>query len=513
MKLSRSVFVVAGAVVLLHLVTNTQYGFHRDELATVDDARHLAWGFVAYPPLTPFVGRVALLLFGRSLVGLRLFSSLAIAAATVLAGMIARELGGRRGAQFLAAAAVAIAPVALGSGSLFQYVSFDYLWWVVIAYSVVRLLNTGDARWWLAIGAATGLGVLTKYTIAFFTAGFALALLFTPGRRYLASRWLWIGAALSVAIAAPNLIWQAQHGFVSLDFLRSIHARDVRIGRADHFLPEQLFVPANVFTIPLWVAGLIGLLVSQGMRRYRVLAWTFLITVAIFLLAKGRSYYTAPAYPMLLAAGAVRFEARAAAWKTPARRLAWTGAACLLALGAALAAYLVVPIAPPGSGWFLAAARINTDYNEEIGWPNLVASVAYVYNSLPPAERAHAAILAANYGEAGALDLYGPDYGLPPAISGINSYWARGYGNPPPQTLVVLGFQPAFINQTFVSCSAAARITNPWGIHNEEASRPTIFLCRGLREPWPDFWKRFRYFGRLREPARMKVIHSLGGTA
>ena len=219
---------VAVATVVVHLLTGHQYGFHRDELAALDDSRHLAWGFVAYPPITPFFGRLSLILFGTSLTGFRFFPAVAESIAVVLTGLMARELGARRAGQLVAAAAAL--PVCLAGGTLMQYVAFDYLCWVLAAYFVVRLLATGDARWWLAIGASIGLGMMTKYTIGFFVIGIVLGVLLTDARRYLGSKWLWLGVGLSALIFLPNLVWQALNHFVSLDFLREIHERDVGMG-------------------------------------------------------------------------------------------------------------------------------------------------------------------------------------------------------------------------------------------------------------------------------------------
>jgi Dolichyl-phosphate-mannose-protein mannosyltransferase len=464
-------------VIAVHLATNGQYGFHRDELATLDDARHLAWGYVAYPPLTPFIARIALILFGPSLVWLRFFSSLAIGIATILTGWMTRELGGRRSAQLVAALAVAIGPVAVISGALFQYVAFDYLWWVVIAWLMIRLLRSEDPRWWLAIGAAAGLGMMTKYTIGVMVLAIGGALVVTPSRRYLKSPWLWAGAALAFLIFLPNLLWQMQHRFISLDFLRSIHVRDVRIGRTQGFLLNQLFVPASFFAIPLWVAGLF-----YSFKHCRPIAWMFIISFAILLTAKGRDYYMAPAYPMLLAAGAVAWQQ----WSPIAQKL--TVAA--LTLGCVLS-LLLLPIPPINSDvWNKVSSRIY-DFREEIGWPELVDTVASIRSSVPDA-----AVLAGNYGEAGAIDLYGPARGLPPAISGINSYWLRGYGDPPPQTLIVVGLSRAFLEQTFRSCDVAGHVHNRYGVMNEESTEhPDIYVCRGLRKSWPEFWKDFEYFG------------------
>ena len=487
---------IAAARILLHLLSNGQYGFHRDELATIDDARYPAWGYVAYPPLTPIVARVALSIFGDSLAGVRFFASLAQGAALVLTGLMAREFGGKRYAQTLAAAAVMIAPVSLGAGALFQYVAFDYLWWVVIAYMFVRLLRSEDPRWWLGIGAAIGLGMMTKYTMVFLVAGIAVGVLLTPARRHLKSPWLWCGAAIAVLAFLPNLLWQIRHDFISLDFLRSIHARDVRFGRTEGFLSHQFLVGANIFTAPMWLAGLVCLFAAPALRRFRAAGWLYAVPLTLFAAAKGRDYYMAPAYPMLLAAGSVYWENRllsfSAGWARFARGTVWTA----WAAGGVLIFALVLPIAPVNSAWWNVTSRLNGDLREEIGWPDLVKTVARIRDSLPAEERARAAILAGNYGEAGAIDLYGAAYGLPKAIGGINSYWSRGYGDPPPETLIVVGFSRSFAERNFESCELVARNTNRYGVRNEETEdHPDIFVCRRLRTPWPEFWKSFRYFG------------------
>ena len=482
--------------VVLHTLTNGQYGFHRDELATLDDARRLAWGYVAYPPVTPFIARVALELFGPSLVGVRLFAALAQGAAVLLGGLMAHELGGRRPAQIVAASAVAIAPLSLGAGALFQYVSFDYLWWVLIAYLTIRLLKSEDPRWWLGVGAVIGLGMMTKYTMAFLVVGIVGGVLLTPARRYLRSPYLWCGVALSLLIFLPNLIWQVQHGFISLDFLRHIHARDIRIGRTQGFLVEQLLFAANPFTVPLWAAGLVYFFFVPGGKRYRLIGWMFVIPFVLFFAAKGRGYYTAPAYSMLLAAGAALGErwvaSLTAGWARLTRGTTWTA----LAAGGVVAAALVLPLAPVNSSWWNVVNKVHDNFREEIGWPELVKTVAGIRASLPAEERVPVGILAGNYGEAGAIDLYGPAYGLPEAISGINSYWLRGYGDPPPRTLIVVGLSRGFLERNFESCELAGHITNRYAVKNEETTEhPDIFVCRRLRKPWAEFWKEFKYYG------------------
>ncbi|HEU5162177.1 MAG TPA: glycosyltransferase family 39 protein, partial [Thermoanaerobaculia bacterium] len=280
----------------LHLAFGGEYGFHRDELATIDDARYLAAGYVAYPPVTPLIGRLALELFGPSLSGIRFFAALAQAIAMLLTGLIARELGASRAGQALAAAAAGVAPLAMVAGVLFQYVAFDYLWWVMIAFFAIRLIRTGDARWWLPIGATIGLGMLTKYTIGVFVLGIVAGVVFTPARRFLRSGWLWAGVVVSLAIFAPNFVWQVQHDFVSLEFLQSIHARDVRIGRTEGFVPEQFFVASNALTVPLWIAGLWFFFGSDEGKPYRLLGWMYAVPLLLLIAMEGRGYYSAPAY-------------------------------------------------------------------------------------------------------------------------------------------------------------------------------------------------------------------------
>ena len=227
---------IAGAVMVLHLCTNGRYGFHRDELQFLSDARHLDWGFVSYPPLTPFLEHISLALFGLSMAGLRFFSVIAQTAAIVVTGLMARELGGGRLAQITAALAVAFSPLPLFSGTEFQYTSFDFLWWLLIAFFVIRLLRTENPRWWLAIGVFVGLGLLTKYSILFLIAGILSGTVLTNARRYLMSGWFWGGIAIALLIFVPNFVWLIRHDFVSYTFLQHIHARDVGQGRADGFL-------------------------------------------------------------------------------------------------------------------------------------------------------------------------------------------------------------------------------------------------------------------------------------
>lgn len=488
-------FSVAGAIALLHIATNGRYGFHRDELQFLSDARHWDWGFVPYPPFTPTVERISLSLFGLSLVGLRIVSVLFQAAAIVISGLMARELGGGRLAQVSAAICVALSPLPIFEGTEFQYSSFDYLWWVCIAYFVIRLLKSGNPRWWLAIGAGIGLGMQTKYTMAFYVSGIVAGVLLTRARRYLSSPWLWEGVVLSVLIFLPNLIWQIRHDFISLHFLQSIHARDVGEGRAKGFFSGQFLICANLFAAPLWIAGLIGYFRD---RQYRMLAWMYAVPLALFVIGKGRDYYLAPAYPMLIAMGAVKAEH----WLAPMpkmRRFAIAGVFfTLLSLMGVYACAILVPFASDGALKKFALSR-NGDLREEIGWEDLVRNIAAIRDALPQNEREHVGIVVRNYGEAGAIELLGAPYHLPPPISGTNSAWLRGYPDPPPTMLIVVGTTREGADSRYTACRLAGHNTNSLetlGLKNEESRyHPDIFVCGPPRLPWPAFWKDFQAFG------------------
>ena len=487
-----ALFAIAGAMVLAHLLTNGRYGFHRDELQVLSDARHLDWGFVPYPPFTPFVERIVLSLFGLSLVGLRLFSVISQAILIVITGLMARELGGGRLAQVTAALSVALSTLPMFEGTEFQYTTFDNLWWVLIAYFVIRLLKTENPRWWLAIGATLGVGFLTKYTIGFYLCGVLGGMVLTRARRYLGSPWFWAGMALGLTICSPNIVWQVRHGFISLHFLQHIHKRDVGQGRANGFWRDQFWICTNLVAAPLWIAGLMGYLRD---RRYRMLALMYLIPLVLYVVGKGRGYYLGGAYPMLMAMGAVM----GARWveslsKMPRRAVEAVFFTGLLTWGLFMGA-IIFPVASSGLLMKFALEN-NGDLREEIGWDDLVKTVAGVRDSLPPEQRASVGVVVGNYGEQGAIEILGSAYGLPVPISGTNSAWLRGYPQQQPSTLIVIGHGQNYVDRMFTSCRVAGHIGNGLGVKNEESQdHPDIFVCGPPRLPWPEFWQEYQAFG------------------
>ncbi len=488
---------LALARVLLQIPTNGQYGFHQDELVTLDIAtRHLAWGYVAWPPLTPFLGRVALMWFGLSPIAVRSLAVLAEGIMLLLTGLMIRDLDGNRWAQILGAVAVSTTPNSIIQGGLFQYETFDYVCWVLLAFTVIRLLKTENPRWWLAIGAAIGLGLMTKYTIAFLAVGMIAGVFVTHNRDYLKSRWLWLGALMALGIWLPNVIWQFQNHWISLNFLASIHARDVQAGQANSFLIDQLLFNLNPAMLFLVMAGLYFFFFTPDGQRYRMMGWMYIVPFMLLFAAQGNGYYLAPAYPMLAAGGAVWWEKRLAGMARPRSASLWRGISWgILGIFAVFLIAVELPVAPLGSKWWDQVSKSNTQLKSEVGWPELAQQVAKAYNSLPMEEKSGAAILAASSGEIGAMDLYGPAYGLPKVISGFDSYWQYGYGNPPPQTLIVVGFDSDLL-KNFRDCRLIAPILMPFNIRNEETiNHRAIYVCHNLLMPWPEFWSQFQYFG------------------
>jgi len=433
---------LASVVLVVHFFVGNGYGWHRDELQFLDDARHLQWGFVAYPPLTAFCGRIAIALFGISPQVFRLPAALVEVTSLVLVGLTARELGGRRWAQIIAL--LAMLPTCLALSSLMQYTSFDMLAWCLMAFFTARVLSTGDERNWLGVGFGLGVGVNSKYSIALLLVSLLVGLVAFPSqRKHLRSRWFWYGAIMATVMSAPNLIWLARHHFITLQMETFIHARDVRHGRADGYYSDQLLFTLLAF--PLAVAGLVSLLRSA---RFRLLSLFYVGPFLLFAVMKGRGYYLIPAYPALYAAGAVALErvlSGRAAWLWVS---AWSVVTVAMLLDAVAINSRMQPIWQMGSERWQAQVKQNGDLRDEIGWPELVAQVAAVRDTLTPDERANLGVLANNYGEAGAVALYGPQYGLPVPISSTNTFHMRGYGTlnspwgstgPGPETVIVMG--------------------------------------------------------------------------
>lgn len=481
---------------IVFALTFWQYGFHRDELNFVINARYLDWGYVEYPPFTPLIGNLVMSVFGPSILALRLTATVAMCASMLLTGYMTLEMGGSRSASVVATLAAGLSAIAIFNARFFSYQTFDFLFWVLISYFVVKLVNSGNPLWWLAIGAALGLGMQNKYSIPFFALGLAGGVLLTGERKWLKSKWLWIAVGTAFVIFLPNLIWQIQHNFVSLDHQADMRSYNIEVGRTADFLISQLYIASNPAAIPLWLFGLYYALFSKPPSKYRILGWMYIIPLVLFMLMAGRFYYMAATYPMLIALGASRLINRPGTEQNR-KKIVWRNIQYIsLGIFGFLMVAMMIPVAGPGTAWWNINYAINSEVSEEIGWPELVGEVNRIYKSLPPEEQAQTGIMAMNYGEASALELYGPAYGLPKVISGENTYWYRGYGNNPPPKLIIIGLERRYLNYVSNSCRVVGHTPNPYNIENQELREtPEIFLCDGLIEPWDVYWSHFRHYG------------------
>jgi hypothetical protein len=450
--------VIARTALLLSVAG--RYGWHRDELYYLAAGRHPAAGYVDFPPVTPMLSAVARGLFGPSLVGQRAMTIAAGAVVTVLAALLARELGGRSWAQGVTALVVGFGPMLLGSNILFQTVSFDQVAWAATFLVVVRMLRTRDPRWWPVLGAVAGIGFETKYTVVLLLAGVALGFVATrAGRELLRGRGPWIAMGIAVVLAAPNLCWQLTHGWASVEFFRSQNA-DTRADNPPLIFLRDFVLLGNPLAFPLVVSGLVFL----GRRpRWRPAAIASVFPIVGFLVLGGKGYYAAPAVLMLLPAGMVCVER-----VLTARR--WAQVLVPVALLASIVPLLPVGIPVQTEHTLVTheTYKVRDDYAEELGWPELVDTVERVYRELPDAQRSRTAIFTSNYGEAGAVDLYGPSRGLPHAASAHLTYRYWGTPRPHATTLLVIGARRPWLDRHCTAWHDGGVIRNHDGVHNDE---------------------------------------------
>jgi 4-amino-4-deoxy-L-arabinose transferase-like glycosyltransferase len=494
----------AGAVVALlafakfaiQFATAGQYGIFRDELYYVALARHLAWGYVDEPPLIALVTWFSIHVFGTSLYGLRVLPAVAGGALVWVTAEIARELGGGGFARCLAACAVIPVPIYLMLNHWLTMNAFEPLLWTALFWAAARMVSRVEPRYWLAVGALCGIGLENKYSMVFPAAALAFGLLLTPERRMLKTWWAAAGAAIAFGLFLPNLLWLIGHDFPFLAFERLQRLSGDRILRSPlAFIGDQIVI-MNPLLAPLWGGGLVWLLISQTLRRYRFLGWAFLSIFLALLILKAKNYYVAPAYPVLFAAGAVALER---ATQIGARWLRSAYAGSVLAAGLVLAPF-VLPVLPVDD--FLAYQRafggftpirwektgpglLPQQFADEFGWEDMARKTALVFNALPEAERKDAAIFGNNYGESAAIDFFGPKYGLPPAIGKDVSYWVWGPRDYTGATVIVLGSDGTGDRAHFRTVEAVGRVGDAYARANE---RFDIYLCRDLSTSLDALW-------------------------
>ena len=481
---------IAVAALGVEMAVSARYGYVRDELYFLAAGRHLAFGYVDQPPLTPLLARLAALAGGNTLVALRAVPAIALAVLVMLTAAMSRMMGAGRTGQLLAALAAATCGEYLGAMHELTTTVPDFVCWAVTLWLVLKLLTSQDPRWWLAIGASAGVASEAKWNITFLAAALGAGFLATDARRLLRSRYLLAGCAIAAALAAPDLIWQAAHGWPSIDVFRALQ------GQAGHnravYWPAQVLYTGPVL-VPVWAAGAIWSVRSAAARPFRPAGIACVAAIVLQFVLGGKAYYAGGAFTFLLAAGCVPLERWLAARRPAGIRAAVAMAVAILA-GAVIAAPVTLPVLPARALHTVPLQKINYDLGEEIAWPGLVALVSREYHALPPAQRRQTTILTGNYGEAGAIDRYGPGFGLPQEYSGANNFWLWG---PPPAAdtaAVAVNLNPAFLHREFRHVRLVATFWNGLGVSDDEQGAQ-IFVTTGLRSSWAQAWPAFRNYG------------------
>ncbi len=493
----------AVAACLVHFLWNGRYGYFRDELYYAACGQHLAWGYVDQAPLVAVVARLSRWLFGDSLHALRFFPALSAGTKILLTGWIVRELGGRRYAQILAATAMLLCPIYLTMDNFLSMNSFEPVFWMLCVAISLRIVRTGNSRLWLWFGLVAGIGILNKHSTLFFGFAFILALAVSRQRGMLKTSWIWLGALIAFLIFLPNFVWEyANHG-PTIEILRNVDRMKNAHVTWVQFIVQQAFLVHPV-AAPICIAGLWFFLRSHRGEPFRFLGWTYCFLLAEFLIFRGRIYYLAPIYPMLFAAGAVAIEAWIANFGGN-----WIKSAVLapLIVGGMIAAPLALPILPLDRAaayakfWDVDRVQVEKEpsgklpqmYADMMGWPQQAETVASVFKSLSPGDQSKAAILTKNYGQAGAVDYFGPALGLPHAISGHNNYYLWGPQQYTGEVVVAVGMPLEVLKTMFGQIDLAATINNEYAIP-EENNLP-VYVCRKPKMSLQQAWPSLKFYG------------------
>ena len=504
------VWAIALAKLVFHLYFNNRYGYFRDEFDYMSCGDHLQWGYVDQPPLIPFLIHICRAVLGDSLRSVRFIPAVASSLLLVQSAFLAREFGGRRYAVLLTAICALIAPQYLSNASLLGTNCLEPNLWMGCAYFVILAIKRRDPRYWLGFGVVAGIGLEEKYSIAIFGMGIVVGLFLTEQRRAFFNKWIWIGGCVAFLIFLPSILWNFHYGWPFVQLMHAIRAegRDVVLGPFAFFFQQTLLL--DPITAPIWLAGLFGLLFWDRLRPYRVLGWCYIVCYAAFFALHGKSYYLAPIYPMLLAAGAVVIEAALDRPETGQPRLPWlkpTIAVALLASGAHLLP-VTVPILSPER--FLAYTRtlpfklpvtehshtraaLPQWYSDQFGWKEIADETETAWNRIPAEERPDCGIFAQDYGQAGAIDFFGRHHGLPGAMSGDRTYWLwgpRGYSG---NCMIVLDDRQEVLQRYWHDVELVG-ISAP-NTYALEQQIP-VFLCKGKKfDSWANVWphlKRWR---------------------
>ncbi len=490
--------------VIIHLVIDitTTYGYFRDELYYIACSDHLDWGYVDQPPFSLVILALSRLFFGESLPALRLLPALSGGWMIFLTGRMARELGGGRFSQTLAAVVVLIAPVYLSIFDIYSMNSFDFLFWALCMLILIRIFKTGDEKLWVLFGVLIGLGLQNKLSILFLCVGLTVGMLLSSHRRWFFRKWFWIGGLTAFLIYLPHILWQMANDWPTIEFMRNAtEYKNLPIPPLA-FLTEQVLM-LHPLSLIIWVPGLLYLFFAREGRRYRPLAFMYITLLVVFMAKNGKPYYQAPTYVILIAAGGIVIERF-----IEKRKWNWLKSVVIVFLvaGGIFTAPIVLPLLPPetfiryakaigvepGTGERGEVDKLGQQFSDMFGWPEMAATVSEVFHSLTPREQNVCAILTRNYGQAGAIDFFGRELGLPKAISGHNSYWFWGPGDYTGEVMIIIGGNIEDYAPDFESCELAAVIIHEYA-RSFESNLP-VYICRGIRRPLREHWLDIRIF-------------------
>lgn len=498
----------AAAKFALHIITGAKYGFFADELYTIALSKHLAFGYVDLPPLVPLLATLSRILFGESLTAWHIIPALAGAVTLVLVCQIAKEFGGKLFAVSLSALGFLIAPVWMIVFSYLSYDAYDQLILAVFLYVLVRFIRSGDRKLWIVLGGIAGIACLTKMTLLYIEPGFLVALLLSKYRKDLLTPWPWLGAALCLLIVSPYLHWQADNSWPTLKYWINYGTHRLRVASVTEYALD-IFYAMNLALLPIYAVGLRRIFRRFRETNYGFLGVMFLFTLVLLFMLHAKVWMLAELFIPLIAAGAVGVEELTAGrnWG----RVLKTSLIAVMLAGGILVTPLTLPILPLES---LSAyvnkfefidnptEEFNNNYSEypinlglRIGWEELVSKVAEVYNELPPEDRKVAGIYANWYGPASAIDYFGPQYGLPHAVSGHLTYylWGPGYSW---DVMIMLTNNISPVNTTtmslfFSECELKGRVFNPYTIPLNQLN---IYVCRKPLLSPEEIWKKMEFY-------------------
>ncbi|MBC7797466.1 MAG: glycosyltransferase family 39 protein [Pyrinomonadaceae bacterium] len=488
---------------VLHFVFNSNYGYFRDELYFLACGEHLAWGYPDHAPMVALMAKASRVLLGDSLFAIRFFPALAGAMKIFLTALLVKEFGGKRFATFLACLCVLCAPVYLAIDNLLSMNALEPVFWMGCVYFAVLAVKRENSLYWLPFGLFAGLGLMNKHSILFFGFALVVGLLFTSPRKVFSDKYFWLGGVIALLIFTPNIIWQIQNDFATLELLRNVQTsgKNVVLSPFAFFISQIMSVMPTSF--PVWLAGIWFFIVDKNGRRFRFLGIAYLVLFALMIYLKAKDYYLVPIYPMLFASGAVWWEQLAA--KVRALRFTKYALPILIFVPAIFITPTVMPILPietlvnyqqtigftPPKSEVAHDSELQQIFSEQLGWREMVEKVGDVYNNLPPEDRAKAGIFAGNYGQAGAIDFFGGAHGLPKAISPHQSYFLWGPREYTGEILILLG---ASKEDAEKSCNSVEEKTEVNFAYSESYEQYKIIVCRNTKKPLPEIWQSLRFW-------------------